>query len=283
MNLTQYMKDVARHPVLSREEEVETAIAYRNGSMEARQKLINSNLRFVVYRAHHHKRYVNGIAIAFEGLVQEGNIGLIKAVDKFDPDRGPRLISYAVFWIDALIYNYVMSNFKLVKFFTTQDERKLFFKYAYIMKRLWSADFYGEDIDQVRAELAEKYKTKIKFFQRFENRSKEREVSMDSVDEFDDTLHDRIGTPAEQHDILEGKDLRALARSAVNSVSLTERELDIVRSNFLAEKPKTLAQIGKKYKISRERTRQIKIRALRIIREYLEEQGYTAQSVGVLG
>jgi RNA polymerase sigma-32 factor len=281
------MKEAQRHPVLSREEERETAIAYRNGDMSARQKLINSNLRYVVKRAHKHSSYINGHSITLSDLVQHGNIGLIKAVDKFDIDMGYRLITYAKWWIDARIKDYILYTYGIVQYGKTVAERLLFFKAGEITVQLKLAKYERRDLMKVRAELAERYRVKLKDILSFESRMSEFEVSMDtecynsSDSEVNASLHDSVGTPAQQSEVAEQNELRLIINEAMNGDFLDEREIEILHGQFLDKEHYTLAMLGDRYNVSRQRIKQIRDKSLDKIRKYFKKRGYTAQSVGI--
>lgn len=282
MSLNQYMKEANKYPVLSREEEMETALAYKQGSKRARQKLICSNLRFVMRRAHKYSGYVNGRGITLSDLVQQGNMGLMRAVDKFDPSKGYRLISYAVWWIDAMIKGYILHSFNVIKYGTTQAEKTLFFRSGEIMDKLWQAEMNGEDMELYRKALAKEYKVKLSEFLSFERRMNEFESSMDASRGDDVTLHELVGYPPPQEEEVERNNIQTIVREAVNNTDLSPREIEIVRGQYLADNHHTLQSMGDRFGVSRERTRQIRNDALKKIRRRFDAQGITAQCVGVV-
>jgi RNA polymerase sigma-32 factor len=228
--------------------------------MEAAEKLVVSNLRFVVKIAHEYRNY--GIKLA--DLVQEGNIGLMHAVKKFDPYRGYRLISYAVWWIRAYIQNYIIKSWSLVKIGTTQAQRKLFFKLSQARKKL-------ESLSEKRAEFAEIAETlgvRPEEIAEMDVRMSGRDLSLDaSVGEDGDSTHmDHLTYGGEdQETALIRKEEMALVQHNIAGAlaGLNEKESFIIRNRVMADSPLTLQAIGDRYHITRERARQIEKQALR--------------------
>ena len=254
-----YMASIRRYPVLSREEERRWTEEYaKNGSRRAFEKLVTANLKFVVKICNKYKGY----GLPFDDLVQEGNIGLVKAVEKFDPSKGYRLISYAVWWIKAYIQSFVLRSWSLVKLGSTQNERRMFFKLRSTQSRLeYDVGRNGEDISETLARALSVSEKELKDFQL---RLAARDFSLDarleegSMVTFLDRLKDNEPNPEE----LAGKaeQSRSFAKS-IKTVSrdLSNRELYILSHRLLSADPKTLSEIAKVQKISRERVRQVEL------------------------
>lgn len=258
-SLEHYMVQINRFDLLSAEQELALARRFRNeGDLEAAHQLICANLRFVVKIANEYRNY----GLRLLDLVQEGNIGLMQAVKKFDPERGIRLITYAVWWIRATIQNYIIRSWSLVKLGTTQAQRKLFFKLAQARNAI--RNLTGSD---QLAEVARELEVDTAVVEEMSQRLGQREMSLDmeltAGEDYTllDTLADErenqeellIGR--ESHDLLAGRTRQALA-------SLPERERRIVEQRILAERPSTLQELADDLGISRERVRQIERNAL---------------------
>lgn len=256
-----YIAEINRFPLLTAEEEFKFAVRLKkHNDMEAAEKLVVSNLRFVVKIAHEYRNY--GFKLA--DLIQEGNIGLIHAVKKFDPYKGYRLISYAVWWIRAYIQNYLIKSWSIVKIGTTQAQRKLFFKLSQAKKQLETLSKKKPEF----AEIAESLGVKGSEVAEMDLRMGSRDVS----------LHEFIGDEGSSSHIdflaYEGDDQElALIKSEEKSLvrrdiagalaNLSERESYIILNRVMADDPKTLQEIGDKYNITRERARQIEKQALK--------------------
>jgi len=259
-----YMAEINRFPILKAEEEFKLAVSFvKENDMKAAEKLVTSNLRFVVKIAHEYKNY----RVKLIDLIQEGNIGLMHAVKKFDPYRGYRLISYAVWWIRAYMQNFVIKTWSLVKIGTTQAQRKLFFKLNQTKKKL-------EDISQKSPEfreIAEMLNVTEKETEEMDLRLTNRDVSLNAAldDEGESTYIDHLvyrGTS--QEDALIKKDEMALVKRNIAGAleKLNEREGYIIRNRVMADDPETLQEIGDRFNITRERTRQIEKEALKKLR-----------------
>ena len=268
-----YMAEINRFPILKAEEEFKLAVSFKkDDDMKAAEKLVTSNLRFVVKIAHEYKNY----RVKLIDLIQEGNIGLMHAVKKFDPYKGYRLISYVVWWIRAYMQNYVIKSWSLVKIGTTQAQRKLFFKLNQTKKKL-------EDISQKSPEfkeIAEMLNVTERETEEMDMRLSNRDVSLDASlnDEGDSTYIDHLvydGTS--QEDALIKKDEMALVKKNIAGAleKLSEREHYIIERRIMADNPATLQEIGDRFKITRERARQIEKEALKKLRlalPYLTEE-----------
>ncbi len=256
-----YVAEINRFSILTAEEEFRLAVRLKKyNDMEAAEKLVVSNLRFVVKIAHEYRNY--GIKLA--DLVQEGNIGLMHAVKKFDPYRGYRLISYAVWWIRAYIQNYIIKSWSLVKIGTTQAQRKLFFKLSQARKKL-------ESLSEKRAEFAEIAETlgvRPEEIAEMDVRMSGRDLSLDaSVGEDGESTHMDylIYGGEDQETALIRKEEMALVQHNIAGAlaGLNEKESFIIRNRVMAESPLTLQAIGDRYHITRGRARQIEKQALR--------------------
>jgi RNA polymerase sigma-32 factor len=268
--LKHYLMEIKRYPLLSREEEQRLSIRYREkGDMEAAYRLITSNLRLVVK-----------IALSFQrhwmrnlmDLIQEGNIGLMQAVKKFDPYRGYKLSYYASFWIKAYIIKFIMDNWKLVKIGTTQAQRKLFFNLRKEKERLLSMGF-----EPAPKLLAERLDVKESEVIEMDQRLGSWEVSLDApVKEDSDSDHqsfipsDEIGADDQLADF-ERKEILTQKLASFRT-TLPEKERFIFDNRLMAEEPLTLQEIGDLYGISRERVRQIQVRITKKIKTYLQEE-----------
>ncbi len=263
-NLDTYIRQVNSFPMLSAEQERELAVQFHNNNdLQAAQRLIMSNLRFVVSIA----RGYMGYGLAFNDLVQEGNIGLMKAVKRFSPDHEVRLISYAVHWIKAEIHEFVLRNWRIVKVATTKAQRKLFFKLRSSKKRLgW---FSQEEVNDVADKLGVKPETVMEM----ESRLNAHDLAYDNpLDDDDDNhfapaayLSDMRADPAQQ---LEADDWNSQHENTMMSSlkNLDDRSRTIIQRRWLDEDKATLHELADQYQISAERIRQLETNALKKLR-----------------
>ncbi len=256
-----YIAEINKFQILTAEEEFELAVRFKKyNDMEAAEKLVVSNLRFVVKIAHEYRNY--GMKLA--DLVQEGNIGLMHAVKKFDPYKGYRLISYAVWWIRAYIQNYLIKTWSLVKIGTTQAQRKLFFKMRQARKRL-------EDISEKHAEfaeIAESLGVKPEEIMEMETRMGNRDLSLNAViDEGGESTHmDFLTYDGEDQEtaVIRKEETAIVRRNIAGALAkLNEKESFIILKRVMAENPMTLQEVGDHFRITRERARQIEKQALK--------------------
>jgi RNA polymerase sigma-32 factor len=278
-----YMRETRRYPLLTPDEERELATRLvEHGDTQAARKLIEANLRLVVKIAYEYRRAHKNLL----DLVQEGNIGLIQAVSKFDPYRGVKLSSYAAFWIRAYILKFILNNWRLVKIGTTQAQRKLFFNLRKEREKLEQIGF-----QPTTALLAEKLDVPEKEVIEMERRLAAPEASLDAPigsggdDEgtrtrldylpSEDDRPDRVVAQSEFSQLLRRK-LEAFART------LEGREQTIFRERWLTEEPLTLQEIGDRYQVSRERARQLERRMLDRLKKYLEAELGTSVDIGAL-
>jgi RNA polymerase sigma-32 factor len=254
-----YMVQVNRFDLLSAEEEHDLAVQQlQDGNMEAAHRLICANLRFVVKVANEYRGY----GLRLLDLVQEGNIGLMKAVKKFDPARGTRLITYAVWWIRAYIQNYIMRSWSLVKIGTTQMQKKLFFKLAQTRNALRNLTG-SEQIEDIARELEVNETVVAEMTQRMGSRDTSLDVELTEGKGYT-LLSTLVDKSDNQEDILlanEEQQLNTERTSAALEV-LNPRERHIIEQRILADPPSTLQDLANEYGISRERIRQIEQNAL---------------------
>ncbi|WP_224248059.1 sigma-70 family RNA polymerase sigma factor [Hyalangium gracile] len=268
--LQAYMAEVTRHPLLSREEEHTLAKKYQaTGDVQAAYRLVASNLRLVVKLAHEYHR--NPLSLL--DLIQEGNIGLMQAVKKYDPDRGVKLSSYAAWWIRAYILRYIMDNWKMVKLGTTEAQRKLFFKLRQEQDKLVAQGF--EPNPKL---LAERLNVTEQDVVEMDQRLGHDELSIDAPlgDDPKNTRAERYlpSTAAGAEERLGNEELKELFREklAEFASSLEGKERFIFENRLIADEPLTLQDIGDKYGVSRERARQIEAALINRMREYMREQ-----------
>ncbi len=259
-----YIAQINRYSLLSADEEFRFAVKFKKyDDMEAAEMLVISNLRFVVKIAHEYRNY--GIKLA--DLIQEGNIGLMHAVKKFDPYKGYRLISYAVWWIRAYIQNFIIKSWSLVKIGTTQAQRKLFFKLGQAKKKI-------EALSQKNAEfgeIAESLGVKETEIAEMDQRLTYRDLSLDSyIGQEGETSHlDHLTYEGEDQEtsLIKKEEMDIVKRNIAGALTnLNERESYIVRHRIMTDNPQTLQEIGNKYNITRERARQIEKQALKKLR-----------------
>jgi len=272
-SLDRYVAEINRYKLLTREQEMVLALKYaKSGDLEAAHELVTSNLRFVVKIAHEYKGY----GLRLLDLIQEGNIGLMMAVKKFEPDRGYRLISYAVWWIRAYMQNFILRSWSLVKLGTTQAQRKLFYKLRGTqaqIARLQGAEAdlsFRADPSKVATALGVSVEDVVEMDQRLGGRdfSLDQQVTDDSRQTYlerlvdSEELQDETVANDEQHARLKARVDQALS-------TLNEKERYIVEKRLMADEPLTLREIGEKFKISRERARQIEANVMKKVKKLL--------------
>jgi RNA polymerase sigma-32 factor len=236
---------------------------------------VTANLRFVVKIAYEYARY----GVKLQDLVQEGNLGLMKAVQKFDPDRGYRFISYAVWWIRAFIQAYILKTWSLVKIGTTQAQRKLFFSLSKARRevaRLDGSDPLKELSPADVTRVAGKLNVRRDEVEEMELRMRGRDLSIDATvtDESHDTRLDMMADPNAdvQAEVIRKEDgLRLRDRIGAALGKLPTKERYIVENRLMADEPMTLEEIGKSFGVTRERVRQLEARAMKLMREQLGE------------
>jgi RNA polymerase sigma-32 factor len=265
-----YLSQIERYTILDRESEYRLAVRYRDQKdEEAAKTLITSNLRFVIKVALGYRNY----GVKLMDLIQEGNIGLMKAVERFDPNRGYRLISYAIWWIKAYIQNFIIKSWSLVKIGTTQAQRKLFYRVSDLPEAR-DVDNHLENV----AKLADKISVTQDEVIEMAARLKAHDLSLDDLigdqsrDSFADTLRDE--RPDQEETLSDHEAQQDLRMWAVHALeTLNPREKYIVEQRVLAEDPVTLKELGKHFGITRERARQIERSALEKLRgNYLRSE-----------
>jgi RNA polymerase sigma-32 factor len=259
--LNLYIAEINRFSLLTAEEEFKLAVRLKKyNDVAAAEKLIVSNLRFVVKIAHEYRNY----GFKLSDLIQEGNIGLIHAVKKFDPYKGYRLISYAVWWIRAYIQNYLMKSWSIVKIGTTQAQRKLFFKLNQTRKELESMSKKNPEFSEIATSLG----VKNSEVEEMDLRMGSRDVSLNEIinDESSDSHIDFLAYEGDDQEVslIKEEEKSLVQRDIAGALAnLNERESYIILNRVMADDPQTLQEIGSKYNISRERARQIEKQALK--------------------
>lgn len=266
--IDEYLAVVGRFPRLELEEERALATRFREeGDLEAARQLVMSNLRFV---AHVARGYI-GYGLPLSDLIQEGNIGLMKAVKRFDPGMGVRLVSFAVHWIKAEIHDYIIQNWRIVKVATTKTQRKLFFNLRKHKNHLgWLT---GDEARSVAEELG----VDVASVYEMEGRLSGQDLAFDAPDDGEEPeprdglspvhyLSQRNGDPLEMLEENDWGDHKQL--SLIQAISeLDERSRDIVHSRWLSEDKLTLHDLAERYKVSAERIRQLEATAMKRLRQ----------------
>jgi RNA polymerase sigma-32 factor len=269
-NLETYIQHVNRIPLLTEEEEHQLAHKlYTDSDLDAAKQLILAHLRYVVRVA----RGYLGYGLPLADLIQEGNVGLMKAVRRFNPTVGARLVTFAIHWIKAEIHEYILRNWRIVKVATTKAQRKLFFNLRSMKKRLgWMTN---EEVKEVAQDL----KVKPEAVREMELRLATSDASFDNhLDDDEDLspapalyLEDHRYSPTAQH---ETTDDQAYANTAVHAAlaSLDERSQAIIRARWLDEEKRTLQELADEYQVSAERIRQLEKNAFSKLRHLIESE-----------
>ncbi len=261
-SLSLYLTQIKKFPMLDAEEEYMLAKNWReNGSLQSAHKLVTSHLRLVAKIAMGYRGY--GLPVS--ELISEGNIGLMQAVKKFDPDKGFRLATYAMWWIKASIQEYVLRSWSLVKMGTTTAQKKLFFNLKKLKNQIapgQEGDLRNEQVDEISKRLNVESEEVVNMNRRMmgQEKSLNDPIKSGETDEWQDWL---VDDSLDQELIISQKqeydDKKELLKDAMKI--LTDREKEIINARRLSEDPKTLEELSKKYKISRERIRQIETKA----------------------
>ena len=264
-DIESYLSCVHSIPILTIEQEKELANKlYENDDLEAARQLVLSHLRFVV----HISRTYNGYGLPLADIIQEGNVGLMKAVDRFDPTKGVRLVSFAVHWIKAEIHEYILKNWRLVKIATTKAQRKLFFN---LRRKKKTLDWLTKDEAE---KIADDLNVEVKDVLNMENRLSSNDSSFDGPTDTDDDekimspsqyLEDKRFDPAIMVEADEVEDHNRGELFAALEI-LDERSKDIINRRFLLDDKITLQDLASEYKVSAERIRQIENGALKKLR-----------------
>jgi len=254
-------------PILSPEQEYELAIElYENGNLSAAKKLVLAHMRFVAFIAHGYKGY--GLEQA--DLIQEGTIGLMKAVKRFNPHKKVRLSSFAVYWIRAEIHEYIFKNWKIVKVATTKAQRKLFFKLRQAKSHIYQS-LTSDQAEEIATDLGVRKKDVIEM----ESRLQLNDVAFEiNDDEETYTPEQYLSDPGETPEqLLLNDNSQQVQHNRLYQAlsSLDERSIDILQSRYLKEEKSTLHTLADKYGVSAERVRQLENKAIKKLKERLEE------------
>jgi len=267
-SLQEYLDSVHRVPVLSREEEVDLFLRFQeHDDVDAARKLVMSHLRYVVYVA----RGYMGYGLPLEDLIQQGNVGLMKSVKKFELKHEVRLVSFAVHWIKAEIHEYILKNWKIVKVATTKAQRKLFFNLRKAKERLgW---FTHDEVQQVAEDLGVKPAEVMEMEARLSGVDESFEPTSDEDDDvaYSPSAYLSAGESADPAWVIEGEEIEEVQHEGLVKAiaSLDERSRDIVESRWLREEKIGLKELSEKYGVSMERIRQIENRALEKMQPFL--------------
>lgn len=267
--LQRYLAEIRKYPFLSKEEELHLVTDFQTtGNRESAVKLILSNLRVSVSIAHEYLH--SGFDLL--DLIQEGNVGLMQAIRKYNPSKGVRFYSYAAWWVRAYILRYLLNNYRMVKIGTTQDQRKLFYNLNKEKRKLEREGFIPDS-----KLLADRLQVRERDVIEMGQRLGSWDLSLDAPvgPDRDDTLMDVLPSgKAPADETLAEEELRQLFRRklAEFAATLDDRYADILRNRILSETPLTLDDIGKKYKISRERARQLEEKIIKRLRDYLKKE-----------
>jgi RNA polymerase sigma-32 factor len=267
-----YLHELRRHPLMTREQEHETAVQFTNtADSKLACRLITANLRLVVKIAHEYRRAHRNVL----DLIQEGNIGLIHAVQKYDPYRGVKLSSYASWWIRAYILKFILANWRLVKVGTTQAQRKLFFNLRKEREKLEKQGFEVE-AKHLAAALDVSEQEVIDMERRLMASETSLDAPMRSDEQGERTQGDfvRASSQMRPDNQVESGEFSEILKDKLHTFghTLRDRDLEIFRDRLLNDEPATLVQIAEKFGVTRERVRQIEERLKKRLRAYLEEQ-----------
>tara|TARA_B100000768_G_scaffold182045_1_gene208806 strand:- start:13839 stop:14699 length:861 start_codon:yes stop_codon:yes gene_type:complete len=267
-DIESYLSTVHSIPILTKEQEQELAIKlYEEDDLDAARQLVIHHLRFVV----HISRSYQGYGLPLADIIQEGNVGLMKAVDKYDPHRGVKVVSFAVHWIKAEIHEYILKNWRLVKIATTKAQRKLFFNLRSKKKTLeWLTK---EEAEKIAKDL----NVEVKDVLHMENRLSSNDSSFDAPTSSDDD--DEIMSPSQyledkRYDpelIVATEEAQELNHNDLSQAlkMLDDRSKDILQRRYLADKKATLHDLADEYKVSAERIRQIESGALKKLKAFM--------------
>jgi RNA polymerase sigma-32 factor len=266
--LKKYLSEVSKHPVLTREEELEISTkVFKDKDRAAAQKLAISNLKLVVKIAlEYYNTYLNIL-----DLIQEGNVGLLHAVKKYNPYKGTKFSTYASFWIRAYILKYIMDSWSLVKVGTTQGQRKLFYRLNKEKQKLEALGVYPSP-----KLLASNLSVKEEEVEDMEKRLAYTDISLETPihDEGDDTIMDMMKSGEDVEEVVAEKEKSEILAKKVGEFkkTLNDKELYIFDHRIMAEESSTLQEIGAQFSISRERVRQIENRVLKKFKERFKSE-----------
>ena len=262
--VARYMMEVRKYPLLTAEEEYELAVKYRETKDKvAAERLVTSNLRFVIKIASEYSKFGTRLI----DLIQEGNVGLMHAVREFNPYKGVRLITYAVWWIRGYIREYLLKQYSMVKIGTTQAQKKLFYNLEKEQRKL---DALGEEngvaLISQRLGVAEKDVKLMQMRMSSSDMSLDQPLGHNSSSSFIDLQSGETVSPEEY--IISQEDTERL-KAHIDEIlpKLNEKETYILQNRLLTDEPKTLQEIGDRYSITRERTRQLEARVIKKLKE----------------
>ena len=277
-SLSRYLQDIRKFPMLEQEEEYMLAKAWtEHGDTEAAHRLVTSHLRLVAKLAMGYRGY--GLPVA--ELIAEGNVGMMQAVKRFDPERGFRLATYAMWWIKAAIQEYILRSWSLVKIGTTAAQKKLFFNLRRIkgeIQAIEEGDMHPDQVEHIATQLGVSEDEVISMNRRMAapDHSLNAPMKVDGDGEWQDWLvddtPDQESIVAEQEELEQRRDLLADALAGLN-----EREQHIITERRLKEPPATLEELSKVYNISRERVRQIEVRAFEKLQKSMKNAALQKQ------
>jgi len=280
-NLSRYLQEIRKFPMLAPDEELSLSKRWRdNEDTEAAHKLVTSHLRLVAKIAMGYRGY--GLPIS--ELISEGNVGMMQAVRRFDPDRGFRLATYAMWWIRAAIQEYILHSWSLVKMGTTAAQKKLFFNLRRLkgqMQAIEDGDLKPEQVDHIATTLGVSEQDVVNMNRRLAapDHSLNAPVRADSEGEWQDWLVDESDSQEKllaEHEEFTGR--KALLGQALRT--LNDRERHILIERRLKEEPSTLEDLSQQYGISRERVRQIEVRAFEKLQKAMKAQVVTRRAAG---
>ena len=255
-----YLSQLRKTPLLSEKQEKELFDKLLNSDdLEAAKKLVLSHLRFVV----HISKTYKGYGLPLLDIIQEGNVGLMKAVKKFDPSKKTRLLTFAIYWIRAEIHEFILKNWRIVKVATTKAQRKLFFK---LRSKKTSTNWLTEKESK---DIASELNVELKTVNQMESRLSGADISFDPTDDEESSPSNYLSNNIDPLTLLEAENFtndnsRKLSQAIEK---LDERSKDIIIQRYLSEEKPTLDKLSKKYNVSKERIRQIEEKSLSVLKE----------------
>jgi RNA polymerase sigma-32 factor len=259
-SLDHYLNQLRETPLISKEQELLLfKKLHSSDDLEAARKLVMAHLRFVVHVAKTYKGY----GLPLIDLIQEGNIGLMKAVKKFDPEKNVRLLSFAIYWIRAEIHEFVLKNWRIVKVATTKAQRKLFFK----LKSKKTGSTWLTESEKIN--IANELNVKTETISQMESRLSGNDISYDPMEEDDVSPSAYLTDDIDPLVKLESEDQSSndISRLKQAMLKLDDRSKDIIQQRYLLDNKSTLDDLSKKYNISKERVRQIENKSLSLIKD----------------
>ena len=268
-SLSVYLREIARFPMLSADKEYMLAQRYRNyNDLQAAHELTTSHLRLAAKVALSFRHY--GLPLA--DLISEANVGLMQAIKKFDPDKGFRLSTYAIWWIKAAISDFILKSWSLVKIGTVATQKRLFYNLGKIKAKLGlyqSTDLDDETVSKISTQLGVSEKDVWDMEQRLHGDTSLNEFAFDDSEEEKQSLL-TDNTPTLEESFIENQEQSIRNKKLASAIAtLSEREQEIIKARFLSDTPSTLEDLGKQFNISRERVRQIESKAFKKISNYM--------------